>query len=536
MRTDEPFYWIIPRLEDKQLWNTIAITNEEIMGYWDSPEGNTDIHSIPEDFEYNYLTNERIYQPPIVRTAQPFFWVNEHDEFDTGEWLWESGTLTLEELETIFHTKFLTNPEAFPNMTTVEIREIKNKATQFTLSGNGELSGIKYKTTKTVSRTSPQNSFRLSDNGIISNKKTEYRINTEIIYHSENSFRLSDNLSVLSPQPYVLQISLEEFPDNSLKLSELSGVLSSNQYISGKAPKVTKTFKDNPEFKGYTLISGSIPEVVKTVEEINYPTLKLAYMSGGQSEITEKVEVDQLYGFKQRLSGDKTSREKVVVVLENTPTLGRLIELEDIQPYHYYTKDRLQSPVQINKEHVADWKISMEYPQLWDSKVISNKELLEFSTHTSLVYLKPEMFSTLVRFQPPITTINDPIFWSVIKATTPKLWNTLAMTNEEILSYWDENPISTEEYETTYLKDSVFYTLPVQFNRVFERKIDINDDLWLWDSNVISNDGLEDVYERKLNRDNFILKDIVNYEENNNDVKYSTRGISQSPVQITEIN
>ena len=638
VRTDEPFYWITRRLKDPQLWNTIAMTNEDIMSYWNSPEGAADVSTLPKNFEETHLADERRYQPPIVRADQPFYWVNDHDEFDHMGWLWDAGTLTNEELEEIYQAKFSHNPDAFPNTTTIEIRPIKNRPTQFKLSHNGELSGVNLKTEK-IETKHLENAFRLSDNAVISNRKTEYRTHTEVIYHSENSFRLSDNHAVLSPQAKIIHYDLESHPEEQFVLSADTGRLNTTQRISGRKTELIETLVENPEFKGYTLVSGNVPEIKKTIEEITYPELKLTYMSGEKTDVKEYTTIDKVYGYKQLLSGGYSQTETVVVVTENSPTLGRLIELEESQKYKYSIRDIFQSPIQIQAAHVANWRINMEYPILWNSPTITNKDILRLSSHTSLVYLEPELFETLLRFQPPFMMTGTRTY-KEIKAGYNKLWNTPVMTNTAIVNYWDNGAVTPEEYETNYLSDDDFHTPPfyqhrwfkvnslatnrdlvadwIVINRAFgldvvDAKWDmtmdpvlvdrwfrimmtasdrnfkpelitidrwfrlnslaadrdgkplflftarnyeltsdatypnrinsvlhgrnselfakVKDDAWLWDSSVLTNGELEAIYEDKLGISDAILKVILDYEENDTEYGYSTRGILQPPIE-----
>ena len=125
------------------------------MSYWDSPEGLS--KNIPENFESQYLIDERIYQPPIVRTDHPFYWLNDHTEFDE-EWLWNSATLNFEDLQNVYLTKFSDHMDMFPDIITTRIITHKTPSVEFRLSDNGYLPDNHIETTVTIT-THPENSF-----------------------------------------------------------------------------------------------------------------------------------------------------------------------------------------------------------------------------------------------------------------------------------------------------------------------------------------------------------------------------------------
>ena len=415
---------ILPNV--KQLWNTIAITNEEIRKFWNSPEGTSE--TVPEDFEDKHVADERIYQPPIVRTDTPFYWSSDHTEFDS-DWLWDSSTLTLEDLPYAYLVKFANREDLIPDLVTY----------------------------RTIIKKTPEVEFRLSDNGYLPNDRVE--VETSVTRNPESGFMLSTNS------------------------------LSTGKPLSGEKSIVDITHTLIPDENG-----------------------------------------------KHYLSGTKFTSYEQVTVEEHPITLGAMIQLEDEQRFKYSLRDNFQSPIQVNPEHLAQWKVNMEYPILWDTPVMSNMEIMKFSTHTSFVYLKPELFTTPYRFQPP-TTISpqeDLILWSVIKMGKTKLWNTPAITNEEILKYWEGEKITPSEYESQYLDDSPEYGLPFSLDIKYDLQTSVKDDAWLWDSRVLENSELDAVYTDKLKTTGVILKDIIDYEEGSFEGKYSTRGNTQPPIQIIE--
>lgn len=424
--------WLVVAHEH-QLWNTPTATNEEIEGYWDSPDGNAALDTLPDDFVKSHISNSTIYQPPIVIADSPFYWTTRNDI----PWLWLSATLTNEELEEIYLRKFGDNPTVFPDL--VEVIDVAHKT--------------------------PENEFRLSDNAYMNNNHVE--VTVERFTHPENSFTMSG-----------------------------SGVLSD--------PAATPKF-----------LSGS--------ETLTITTTTLIEDGLGT----------------HLLSGDKTTYSQEVTVREHTPTLGRLIELEEKQAEVIYsTRDWLQSPIIIG-EYLVQWLVTKLNDQLWDSPTIANKEILYYcegdDKPLTVTKLKSLIMNDPIRYQPPIECTEEVDYWR-IKPNNRQLWNTPTITNEEIFSYWEGADKPTMlEFEYMHLMDTKIYQPPIMIaDRPFYW---LNDHVeydtgWLWSSMTLTNRDLETLYTNKFGEP-LTLGRLMELEEKEA-LPYSHRDSWQSPLVIVE--
>ena len=326
--------WLI-NMNYKQLWNTKAITNEEIMDFWEGSDKPT-----PSDYEAVHLADPVVYQPPIVRADHPYYWTTRSDI----PWLWDSATLTNEELDEIYRTKFIEYPELFPDIVQVTPVFTKHPEKEFRLSDNGILSSLEYgediEEIKDLEK-----AFRLSDGGIISNQGKEYITSVEYIKHPEVALDLS-NAGKISAHQNELHVTMISHPENSFRLSD-DGVFGLKS-ISGELPERREKIIPNEEFTGYSYMSGQETEVKRTVTEITHDILPLRYLSGAETTVIRTPIITSKLGWNHYMSGSKTIETQKVEILENTPMLETLIKLEESnKDVLYSTREVLQSPIQI---------------------------------------------------------------------------------------------------------------------------------------------------------------------------------------------
>ena len=528
--------WLITAHE-RQLWNTIAITNKEIEGYWNNSEGLADIETLPEYFEKEYTNSTTIYQPPIVVTDSPFYWTTKLDT----PWLWLSATLTNEELEQIYYRKFGDSPTVFPDI--VEVVEVAHKTPEkaFRLSDNAYMNYNKV-ITETKEIKHPEFSFVLSHNSIISNRPVEYRTTIEQIDYPENNFILSDQ-GVTSNNRYDLEITTIHHTENNFLLSQSS--LDNSYQVSGGAIEEQHNLIENPNFTGYKYISGSKPDFVTHIQEIRYDQLPLKFMSGSETIITTTTTIIPDDKGNHYMDGAKTTYTEEVTVLEHPPTLGKLLELEEQQKeFIYSTRDLVQAPILIYGIQ-ALWLVVRNDPQLWDSPAISNREMLEFWEGKDRPYtvtkLRSLMLADSIRYQPPITIADEPFYW-ITPLNFTQLWNSPTISNKDILAHWtgENKPSTTEELQKQMPTKHRRYQPPIALDTLYQLPLNshIEHDVdWLWSSITLTNDELETIYEMRYPGE-FVntkptLGRLIELEELE-ELQYSHRGHYQSPISIND--
>lgn len=109
----------------------------------------------------------------------------------------------------------------------------------------------------------------------------------------------------------------------------------------------------------------------------------------------------------QYMSGRKSVIETIRHVLYDTPTLGDLIyfeEYRDNNKWDYSTRDSCQNSVEIS--NYTMWLVSVDNKQLWNTEVMSNDDILSFWEDTDTVPTTEEYEAThladSVMHQPPI--------------------------------------------------------------------------------------------------------------------------------------
>lgn len=514
--------WLIAS-HTKQLWDTLTMTNEEIMSFWDKDD-------TPEQMIKKYLQSSIIYQPPIVRADCPFYWLNTQDI----PWLWESATLNNEELEEVYREKFSEHPELFPDVVTKTRVTIKNPVTEFRLSDNGHMPDNHVQVDVTEVK-HPELGFTLSQNSIISNRKTEYRTNTETIPHPENSFRLSQN-SAVSARKYDLEITTISHTENNFVLS--FSTLDNTFQVSGGDIEQQSNWVPNSQFAGYHYLSGNTPEIIKTVEPITYDELPLKFMSGGKTDVTTKYSLVLDGKGIHRLSGDKSNYAERIDIEEKVVTLGTLIDWEEQQlEVLYSTRYVLQSQVIVLDQIQVLWYVQPDFTQLWNTPVISNKEIREYwegNPHLiSLKKLEQILLNSDVKYQAPFEWRPKPFDWT-IAIQEHLLWDSPIISNEEIFELWygDNKPSSLQELKEQIIQSKPRYQPPVVTYMDTGWITTISDTPWLWSSETLINDELEELYNaRGLGN---TLGNLIHLEEHGS-VPYSPRGLFQSPVQVTQL-
>ena len=186
------------------------------------------------------------------------------------------------------------------------------------------------------------------------------------------------------------------------------------------------------------------------------------------SETITNGELEQLY--QERYPDEFTN---------TSPTLERLIELEESEQYQYSYRGQQQSPIIVS----GDQQVGM-----------------------------------------------------FVSATRNQLWDTPILTNTQILSFWEGNDKPTEEQFKQLLGTLPEYQPPIE-NEINWSSMGVNnpDQPWLWSSAILTNGDLEQVYESQLGTNNFTLQHILDTEETSDpSAQYSKRGSSQTPVEITE--
>lgn len=530
--------WLIVEHE-RQLWNTVAITNEEIEGYWNSPDGDADLETLPEYFEKDHVTNTPIYQPPIVVTDGPFYWTTKKDK----PWLWLSATLTNEELEQIYWRKFGDNPSVFPDL--VEVVEVAHRTPEraFRLSDNAYMNYNKV-VTEVEEIKHPEYGFVLSHNGVISNRKTEYRTLTEQIDHPEDNLILSDQ-GVVSNNKYNLEITTIHHSEDNFLLSQ--SPLNSTYQVSGGDIEERHNLLDNPDFNGYKYLSGAAPEIVKTTQEITYEQLPLRFMSGSETQLITTVTIIPDTMGDHYMDGDKTTYTEEVTVTEHPPTLGKLMELEEQQlEFLYSTRDMVQAPIVIY-EHQALWKIDTFDTQLWDSPAITNREILNYwegaDRPLTLKRLNKVMMADSTIYQAPIEITDGPFDWS-IKIHFSQLWDSPTISNEDILKYWvgANKPKTVRQLAKQMPTKHRRHQPPVAL--VNHLMLPTNDTTafevgWLWTSSTITNDELETIYQMRypgeFNENNPpTLERLIELEESS-DIPHTHRGQYQGEIVVDNV-
>lgn len=493
----EQAQYLVPR-NNNWLFNTPTMSLQDFYDLWEMGDEDDTLQKT-FDFEQlsgkKYLTFGDVYQPPIVIAGSPWDWTPIID----SPWLWASAVLNNEELEEIYRMKF----SGFPDL--VEIQ--------------------------TTITTHPENNFTLSNAGKLSEFK--YNLITTLIHNSEPSLRLSED-----------------------------GKLSSSKVISGKKVETAISRIENNNFTRYTF-----------------------------------------------LSGDKSIVTKYRIVTENMPTLGALIEFEENQnifnpneKIQYSTRDWMQAPVQIGE--FAQWLIASHTKQLWDTLVMTNDEIMSFwdEYNKTNKFIQKYLRSSTI-YQPPIVMTDRPFYWlnnqdipwlwasatltvddleeiyrsreidttlgniiymeeqgsvlysprgllqapiqitpgtptlNTVKVSNSALWDTPTISNKDILSLWDgDNRPTILEYKTNYLNQDPGYNPPIDITMGMGHGNTIMDTPWLWTSQVLTNEELEDVYSKLLSTNKPTLGQIVNQEESQNETtQYSPRGINQAPLQIKEV-
>ena len=263
-------------------------------------------------------------------------------------------------------------------------------------------------------------------------------------------------------------------------------------------------------------------------------------ISGSETTvITTTTIIPDIQG-EHLMSGDKSTYSQEVVIRENTPTLGRLMELEEQQARVIYSKrDLLQAPIIISGD-IVQWLVARLKDQLWDSPTIINREILYYCEGNdkplTVTKLKNIILNDSIRYQPPIKVSEEVDYWR-IKPNNRQLWNTPTITNEEIRSYWDGTEIpEMREFEYFHLIDDRLYQPPITIadspfywvteHMVFDRQ-------WLWQSSVFSNQDLELLYSLKFDGEQLTLGKLIEMEEKQI-VPYSFKNQWQPPLIIIE--
>lgn len=481
---------VLPHI--RQLWNTKAISNDEIRSFWESSEGTG---TAPDDFKEQITADEIIYQPPIVRTDTPFYWVNDHTEFD-NEWLWTSCVLNNSDLEQVYWYKVKDDPSAFPDMTI----------------------------TNWVTPTYPQNAFKLSSNGYMPDLQIE--VTYSYTYHPENSFTLSQNSLV--PDYSV--------PENELKLAYMSGaeIIQTVEYI-------TQLDKHTPQ-----RLSGTPTQPQEEVTVLEKPITL-----GRLIELEENQEKFQ-YSLRTALMAPVEIGEKVLWFVQvqhkqlwNTPVITKyeMMRLwEGEKPKSYRALGKLlkadsvlyQAPIEIGDSAYYDFIPTVPHHVLWDTPTISNKRIAwRWEGVPSSEYLiKLYIQSSKLEFQPPIE-MSYKIELSEVKQFQRQLWNTPVMSNEDIYDTWEGTKPSMSEVETILLEDDTVYQPPiVRADTPFYWLTDHDefDNDWMWSSNSLRNEDLEGIYQFQYPDEvDFTLGHLIELEEQH-PFKYSRRNVCQSVI------
>lgn len=576
--------WLIPA-HIRQLWNTKAISNDDIRSYWESADGTG---TAPDNFKDIILSEDNIYQPPIVMTDTPFYWFNDHTIFD-NEWLFYSQTLTNEDLEQAYWLKFKDYPDVFPDLIERNWITPTYPEKQFRLSDNAYMPYRQIDVTTTYTY-HPDKSFILSQNSVISNRLTEYRFLIEEIPHPEYSFTLSQ--SYMSQPQFSLSTYLETHPEENFVLSE-SGL--NEKAISGKEITTKYVWSPNEEYQGKRLLSGDTPEVIKTLQKTTYENLPLTYLSGApvETETTYKLKPDS--HDNHYLSGYVVHPYEEITVIERPVTLGSLIDLEEQQKlYQYSTRHILQSLIMIGEQVM--WLVAPNVTQLWNTPILSNKDISDYwegdDKPLSVYATGKRIKSDNKRYQPPIEFKSEPFYW-IIRALQPKklwdtpvisnesiarrwegtplsvadigrwikgsniayqppieivntielfqppilkrqLWDTPTLSNADILKYWEGDNVPTiEEFEEQHLADTNSYQPPIVFAKEPFYFFPEKEKTWLWSSESLTLDDLEEMYSyqfrNELQGKDLTLGVIIDLE-NKQPVQYSDRGICQSPI------
>ena len=533
--------WLIAA-HTKQLWDTLAIANDEIMSFWDEEDKS-------DELIHKYIQSSTIYQPPIVIADSPFYWTNRHDI----PWLWFSSTLNNEELEELYREKFAEHPELFPDIVT----------------------------TTTVTRKNPVNELRLSDNGHMPDNHIEVEI--QETRHLESAFRLSDGGTFISGDKTNITRTYTVIPDEH-----------GTQYLSGD--RSTHIEQVEVEEKAVTL--GTLIEWEEKQPEVQYSTryiLQAPIIMGDQAMWLVSPNITQLWD-TPTISNKEIHEYWEGIDRPATIFRMRYLILND--------SNRYQPPIEIGDKPYY-WTIPVQETQLWDSPTMLNEEILNLWVGTnkpdSTQELKPLMTPTRWRYQPPIVmaigegygtpfkdtpwlwasatlnledlsvihqyrhmgeTLGDFIRWeeqdvvkysprgtlqspiqitpsmssvTVVSVNRSGLWDTPTISNKDILYLWEgNNRPSALEYRTQYLAQDPGYNPPISVAEGMGLGGTLSDQSWLWSSQTLTNGELPEVYSRRLLVDNPTLGQILNHEQSqSNTSQYSSRSTPQSPIQIT---
>lgn len=336
--------YLVPR-HNNWLFDTPTMNQQDFYDLWgigdESKKTLQDVFNFEQLSKKRYLTFGDVYQPPIVVSDHPFYWTPSLD----NPWLWDSEVLTHDDLEDVFKGKLSEHPELFPDVVVVTPIAQVDHETEFRLSDNGHMPDNHVQIEVTETR-HPESGFILSQNSVISNRKTEYRTHVTITPHPENSFRLSET-GTLSPQPYNLEVTTIVHSEDNFVLS--SSVLGDTQQLSGGDIEHLRNWVPNDQFTGYRRLSGDAPEITKTTETITYEELPLKLMSGDKTErvVTYTVVTDGINS--PMLSGNESTYIDQISFKETVLTLGTLLEWEDKQSELFSIQHPLQAPIQVTE-------------------------------------------------------------------------------------------------------------------------------------------------------------------------------------------
>lgn len=477
----------------RQLWNTKVMTNDEIRSFWESSEGQG---VAPDNFKEIITADETIYQPPIVRTDTPFYWLNDHTDFD-NEWLWISQTLNNGDLEQIYWFKVKDNPDAFPDMII----------------------------SQWVTPTYPQYAFKLSQNGYMADPTIE--ITYSYTYHPDESFTLSHNSTM---------------PDDSqIRLTYMSG-----SPITQTVEYVTQVDNHTPQ-----RLSGTI-----TYPQENITVIEKPITLGKLVELEEKQELFD-YSLRQIIQSPVEIGEKALWLvtvdynqLWNTPVLTKyeFMELwEGEKPKSFRSLGKLlkadsvlyQAPVEIDDSPYYDFLLTLDHRVLWDTPAISNERIARHweGEPTSEYLIKLFIQTSPLEYQPPIE-MSYKIEMAPVTESQNQLWNTPIMSNEDIYDTWEGEKPSIDDFQIMIMGSDTTYQPPiVQSSTPFYWVVDHTelDNDWLWNSNSLRNEDLERVYQYQYpDETDFTLGHLITLEESQ-PLKYSVRGDCQSII-TTEDN
>ena len=135
------------------LLDTPTMSLQDFYDLWEAEDKTVqEIYNFQDSLPVHYLTFADVYQPPIVRTDFPWYWVPIQDY----AWLWDSATLTNDDLDAIYRMRI----SDIPDRVKVTKSEVKHLETAFTLD-TSTITPMKYSLVPNYS-SSPAASLALS--------------------------------------------------------------------------------------------------------------------------------------------------------------------------------------------------------------------------------------------------------------------------------------------------------------------------------------------------------------------------------------